>query len=99
MAAAREDFRKRVEGARVESVDRLAPRRRGASVRRVCRDSLDHPRPPREPPGIRNSQNGSSPPNQEGPARPQDPLTPPVGSDPPEAPPRRLQEDPSGAPK
>src|SRR5437899_1627322 len=45
MAAAREEFRKRVEGARVESVDRLASRRRGPSVRRIRRDPKDHPRP------------------------------------------------------
>src|SRR5207249_3144449 len=94
MAAAWEDFRKRVEGARVESVDRLASRRRGASVRRICRDSVDPPRPQREPPGICNSQIGSSSRGPEGLPRPHDHLALPVDADAAKSQLRGLQEDP-----
>jgi len=99
MAAAREEFRKRVEGARVESVDRLASRRRGPSVRRIRRDPKDHPRPQGEPSGIRNGQIGSSSRGPEGLPRPQDHVTLPVDADTPKSQLRGLQEDSSRATK
>ena len=60
VAAAGEEFRERVERARVESIDRLAPRRRGAAVRRICRDPVDRSRPQRRPSGIRDGQIGGA---------------------------------------
>src|SRR5437879_732065 len=99
MAAARKEFPEGVEGARVESIDRLAPRRRGPSVRRIRRDPEDRPRPQREPPGIRNGQIGSSSRGPEGLPRPQDHITLPVDAYTPESQFRGLQEDPSGAAK
>src|SRR5256712_4563658 len=99
MAAARKEFPEGVEGARVESIDRLAPRRRGPSIRRIRRDPEDRPRPQREPPGIRNGQIGSSSRGPEGLPRPQDHITLPVDAYTPESQFRGLQEDPSGAAK
>src|SRR3989449_5323843 len=99
VAAAREEFRKRPEGARVESIDRFASRRRGPSVRRIRRDPDDRPRPQREPPVIRNGQIWSSSRRPERLPRPQDHTTLPVDAYTPESQFRGLQEDPSGAAK
>ena len=52
----RQDIRERCEGPVVQRVDRLAPRRGGPTVRRVCRDPIEGPRRPRAATRVRNDQ-------------------------------------------
>src|SRR5881628_1529719 len=99
VAASREEFRESLEGATIESIDRLAPRRGGAAVRRIRRDPVDRPRPQREPPGIRDDQLWGAPRRTQGRSRTHD--HPSLSIDPDSAKPqlRGLQQDPAGAAK
>lgn len=95
MARPREELGERGKRARVQLIDRLAPRRCRAAVRRIRRDSMHGPGPQRKAPGIRDGQIGSTFPGvQRGPS-PHDHLPLAIQANPAESHLRRLEQDPA----